>query len=151
VVRKELAAVQSSSGAQPFGTGLYTAEWNDRTYMECLRRAEALLFAGERVIVDASFREDARRRGFLAAAARWRVPVVFLHCQADREIIRQRLAQRKGDASDADWSIYEAAAATWEEPIAASEPLLHNVDSGGSLQQALAAAQLALQAAQLAR
>jgi hypothetical protein len=151
VVRKELAAVKSSRGTQPFGTGLYTAEWNDRTYVECLGRAEALLFAGERVIIDASFREDARRRDFLAAAARWRVPIVFLHCQADREIIHQRLAQRKGDASDADWSIYEAAAEAWEEPSAATEAILSNVDSGGSLQQALATAELALRTAHLVR
>ena len=44
---------------------LYSADWNERTYAECLRRAEHLLFAGNRVIVDATFREEQKRHIFL--------------------------------------------------------------------------------------
>ena len=54
--------------ALPFEEGIYTPEWTERTYAECLRRAEALLFEGRHVIVDASFSEDD------AAAHSWRRP-----------------------------------------------------------------------------
>ena len=40
----------TASGGPPspaaFGEGLYSAEWNEQTYAECLRRAEDVLFEG---------------------------------------------------------------------------------------------------------
>jgi uncharacterized protein len=39
-----------------------------------------------------------------------------LLCRADPAVIRARLAARHGDVSDADWGVYEAAAARWQEP-----------------------------------
>jgi predicted kinase len=85
--------------------GIYTAGWTDRTYAECLSRAERLLFEVHRIIVDANFREDRRRRAFLEASARLAVPAVFLLCQAHPEVVRQRQVGRRDDASDVDWSI----------------------------------------------
>ncbi|MCE9529617.1 MAG: AAA family ATPase [Planctomycetes bacterium] len=46
VVRKELAALADSA------VSIYTDDWHERTYKECLRRADAFLFEGKRVIVD---------------------------------------------------------------------------------------------------
>src|SRR5204862_85119 len=71
-----------------YGAGLYSPEWTERTYAECLRRAEALLFEGQRVVVDATFGDDGRRRTFLEAAGRWAVPAVILLCEADPETVR---------------------------------------------------------------
>src|SRR5262249_44885516 len=73
-VRKELAG-QSAEAARPqeLNTGIYTPEWTERTYAECLRRAELMFFAGKRVVVDATFREEKRREAFLGAAQRWGV------------------------------------------------------------------------------
>ena len=85
---------------------LYTVAWNERTYGECLHRAEQLLFEGQRVIVDATFREEKKRQTFLNAALRCGVPALILLCRAEPETVRRRLEQRKGDVSDADWSIY---------------------------------------------
>src|SRR5262249_20569256 len=65
VVRKELAGASE---------GIYTPEWAERTYAECLRRAEQVLFEGQRPLVDATFREERWRRDFLALADRWGVP-----------------------------------------------------------------------------
>ncbi|MFQ5913064.1 MAG: AAA family ATPase [Nitrospinota bacterium] len=115
VVRKELAGVRErEETAAPFGEGIYTDEWNDRTYTACLERAEAHLFEGKRVLVDASFREERRRRAFLEAAHRWGVPVLFLQCEADAELVKARLERRGRDFSDADWKIYRESAAGWE-------------------------------------
>jgi predicted kinase len=116
VVRKQLAGVSGNKqDAQVFERGDYAPDWNDRTYRECLRQAETLLFDGKRVVVDASFREEAKRRAFLEAAARWKVPAVLLLCQADPNVVRERLANRRNDASDANWSIYLRMAESWEE------------------------------------
>lgn len=137
VVRKELAGAHGDDCRTEFGQGIYTAEWTRRTYSECLRRAEAGLFHGDRVLVDANFREENDRRVFLDVGRRWGVPTVFLLCQADREIVRDRLAHRCGDASDADWSIYETAVETWEEMGTETRSRLLTIDMGESLDLAL--------------
>jgi predicted kinase len=115
VVRKELAGVGGEECRSTFGQGIYTAAWTERTYAECLRRAEGLLFNGERVIVDANFREENQRHAFLNAATRWGAPAAFLLCQTDSNLVRSRLANRSEDVSDADWSVYEEAVTSWEE------------------------------------
>ena len=92
-VRKELAGkLVTSDASATFEQGIYTPEWTERTYAECLRRAEEHLFEGRRVVVDASFRQDAPRRQFLAAADHWGVPAMLWVCQADTEVVRQRIA-----------------------------------------------------------
>ncbi|MDP6507150.1 MAG: AAA family ATPase, partial [Planctomycetota bacterium] len=114
VVRKELAGLSPvSSGASSFGQGIYSPEWNDRTYTECLQRAEGLLLEGGRVLIDASFRDEKQRRHFLDFAHRMKVPFVIIICEASNEIVRARLARRTGDISDADWKIYLHSAAEW--------------------------------------
>jgi aminoglycoside phosphotransferase family enzyme/predicted kinase len=109
-VRKELAGVPVTSK----GRHIYTPEWSQRTYRECWRRAEQRLFEGRRVIVDATFSRERDRREFLAGARRWAVPAALIVCQADRDVVRQRLARRSGDVSDADWEVYEEAERHWE-------------------------------------
>src|SRR5262249_54499476 len=65
VVRKELAAsltlrvgIQRTPTRSVSEAEIYSSAWTDRTYAECLDRAEKLLFQGKRVIVDATFREE---------------------------------------------------------------------------------------------
>jgi uncharacterized protein len=114
-VRKGLAGLAPETpAAAAFGEGIYTPAWNDRTYAACLAEAEALVFEGERVIVDASFREAERRRAFHEAANDWGVRSLFLVCEAEPSVARARLQARTGDASDADWAVHQAAARKWE-------------------------------------
>jgi aminoglycoside phosphotransferase family enzyme/predicted kinase len=122
VVRKELAGDLR-------GEALYTAEWMDRTYAGCLRRAGELLSHGRRVIVDATFREERWRGQYLAAAVSLGVPGLLLVCEAPSELVRQRLAARTGDPSDADWSVYQKAAAAWEESGPAVRRSTHIIDT----------------------
>jgi aminoglycoside phosphotransferase family enzyme/predicted kinase len=153
VVRKDLAADADindndnvnvddtvAESASEHERGLYTPEWTERTYAECLRQAEALLFEGRRVLVDANFRREADRRRFLDAAARWCVPARLLLCQAGPEVVQSRLQQRRDDASDADWSIYLYAAASWEELGPLTRPATATIDTGQSSEQGLSRA-----------
>jgi aminoglycoside phosphotransferase family enzyme/predicted kinase len=145
VVRKELAGLpcQGQTPAQLRGS-LYTAEWNDRTYAECRRRAERLLFEENRVLVDATFREERQRQAFLDAAVRWGVPGVLLLCQAEPETVRRRLESRQGDASDADWSVYQQVAGSWEEVGEPTRSALQTISTEGSPEQVVTRALNAL-------
>jgi predicted kinase len=145
LVRKELAGVERVSAPCPFGEGIYSAQWNDRTYGECLQRSMSLLFQGRRVIIDASFREEKRRRAFIDTAARWGVPVLFLVCRANADVIRQRLLARKNDVSDADWAVYEQAAAAWQPAQPATVQVWYEISSEGDRTEVLARARDVLQ------
>jgi aminoglycoside phosphotransferase family enzyme/predicted kinase len=145
VVRKELAGL-SAAGAARFSheEGIYTPRWTERTYAECLARAEALLFEGKRVIVDASFGRESSRRAFLEAAAQWQVPGIFLLCRADAGVVRLRLESRRGDVSDADWSIYQKAAQRWEPIASSTQSEIHVIPTNESRDCILARALAAL-------
>lgn len=118
VVRKELAGLNPTQSAKTeFGGGIYTSEWNEKTYAECLARAEKALFEGKRVVVDASFREESNRRRFLALAGDYGVPAVIFHRTAPESVVRERLSRRGANSiSDADWEVHRKFALVWEEP-----------------------------------
>jgi aminoglycoside phosphotransferase family enzyme/predicted kinase len=144
-VRKELAGLAlGATAASPFESGIYTPEWTARTYAECLRRAEALLFQGGRVLVDASFGAEAHRRLFLEAAERWCVPACLLHCRTEVDETRARLQGRRGDDSDADWSTYRQAAERWEEPSPLTLPVTESIPTTRSPEESLSRALLIL-------
>jgi aminoglycoside phosphotransferase family enzyme/predicted kinase len=132
-VRKELAG-QRGSGAGQTGAGedLYMEEWNDRTYRECLRRAGEVLFEGGRVLIDASFQRELRRRMFLDAGRRWGVVSCVILCRADADVIRERLERRKGDVSDANWAIHGEMARRWEEVGTETVAMARWIDTGGT-------------------
>jgi len=141
LVRKELAGLRPHESAHsPFEEGIYAPAWSERTYAECLCRAEKLLFEGKRVIVDANFGEEKRRQAFLDAAARLAVPVVFLLCQAEADVARRRLESRRDDASDADWSVHRKATERWEGIGPATRGVVCEVPTGGTKDHALARA-----------
>lgn len=116
VVRKELAGIHAQDKTpKELRASLYATEWNARTYAECMRKAESLLWKGKRVLVDATFREERQRTAFLEMAVRWGVPTGVLLCEAKPETVRTRLEERREDASDADWSVYLQVAQQWEK------------------------------------
>jgi aminoglycoside phosphotransferase family enzyme/predicted kinase len=137
-VRKELAGLAAGESARAaLDEGIYTAAWTERTYAECLARAEQLLFEGDRVIIDAGFAQEAKRRAFLEAAASLGVPALLLICQAGADVVRQRLDSRRGDASDADWSVYQTAFARWEEIGPDTREHVRHVSTMGARDQVL--------------
>jgi aminoglycoside phosphotransferase family enzyme/predicted kinase len=137
-VRKELAARAgvNTLGAG-FAEGIYASPWTERTYAECLRWAGDLLFRGERVIVDANFREEKQRCMFLDMARRAGVPTVLLLCRAKEETVRKRLQSRRGDASDANWDVHQRLAAQWEEIGEETRRSLREIDTEGNEREVL--------------
>jgi aminoglycoside phosphotransferase family enzyme/predicted kinase len=145
VMRKDLAGLCSQEPAPPqLREALYTQEWNARTYAACLRRAEELLFAGKRVIVDATFREEKQRQTFLEAAVRWGVPGGILLCRTEPETVRKRLERRQRDASDADWAIYLLVAQNWEKVGVSTRGVCQFISTEGNPEEGLCRALEAL-------
>jgi aminoglycoside phosphotransferase family enzyme/predicted kinase len=149
-VRKRLAGLDPLAKQRPdIDEGIYTGEWSERTYAACLERAADVCRAGGRALVDATFVESHRREKFVEAAIAWGVPVILLVVHAPSELIRERLAARTGDPSDADWSVYEALRAKWS-PV---DPMLcrsSRIDASGSPRDMLNEAIRALANAKLA-
>lgn len=151
VIRKQLAGLEPTEpGSHYEGGSIYTQEWTDRTYGECLARAERALRAGTRVVVDATFIDAERRHAFVVLARRLGVPIVTLLCELDPSTARERLEARTGDASDADVAVYERA----RERIDAMTPAdgwVESVSTDGTPDEAYAQAHAVLVRARLAR
>ncbi|HLN68262.1 MAG TPA: AAA family ATPase [Streptosporangiaceae bacterium] len=118
-IRKELAGLPAQTSARrPYGSGLYTAGWTERTYAELLHRAAVLLARGESVIADASFISAPQRAAAAAAAAGVSADLVQLRCTASRELAARRMSARASGASDADQAVaaeMEAVAEPWPD------------------------------------
>ncbi|WP_346106261.1 bifunctional aminoglycoside phosphotransferase/ATP-binding protein [Nonomuraea maheshkhaliensis] len=141
-VRKELAGIAAEQPAPaPFGEGIYSREWTERTYHELLSRAEALLLHGEPVILDASWSDAGQREAAEDLGRRTFSDLVALRCTALPQLIAERLVHREGGMSDADQVIAAAITAT-----AASWPDAIEIDTSVSPEQALERALVAIHA-----
>jgi len=133
VIRKQWAAAEGI-------TDLYTPQTSERTYAECLRQAEVLLFEGRRVLIDATFREEKKRRLFVDLANRLGVPLGLFICRARPETVRARLEARQGDASEADWSVHARLRQEWEDPEPAGFLRLGVIETDGGIEGSLSLA-----------
>lgn len=115
VVRKELAGLPPEATTRDAqDSGIYTPEWTERTYNECRHRAEHILRQGGRVIVDANFPDEHRRWAFVQLAHQLAIPVLILWCRVSRDVAKQRILDRRGDASDATTRTFDALEARWQ-------------------------------------
>lgn len=140
VVRKKLAGLRPDT-PQPaaWGEGIYTAEHHRRTYDELHQRAAERLLAGERVILDASYREAAWRREARDTAQRAGAPFLLLETACPESIVRERLAGRGAGPSDGRLELLEAQRRGSEpvgEEVAPGEHAV--IDTGASLAAAVA-------------
>lgn len=142
VLRKQLTA------SYP-GENVYSEAWTERTYAAMFTQTEQFFWQGRRVLIDANFREDGWRRLFLDAAQRWCVPAFFIHCQAAPDVIRERLAARKNDASDADWKVYQTLQSQWQPLSHVVRSMAIPLDTSGQVGDSEAALRAALQSAGL--
>ncbi len=83
----------------------YEPETNARVYDALYREAAAALTSGQAVIADAAFLRVEEREAIAAAARIVRVQFSGLWLEAPANLLEQRLADRRGDASDADVAV----------------------------------------------
>jgi len=84
----------------------YTAAETRRVYDELLRRAGRRLETGAPAALDGTFGTRAYRVHARAVAADAGVPFRLMKVECDPATVRDRMAARTGDASDADFAIH---------------------------------------------
>jgi predicted kinase len=107
VERKRLHGLAPLADSRAAGRDLYTPESTQQTYARLFLLARRLLCAGWPVVLDAAFLRRVEREQAHALAAELQVPFAILDCDAPPESLRQRLAARTGDASEADLRVLE--------------------------------------------
>jgi aminoglycoside phosphotransferase family enzyme/predicted kinase len=98
VERKRLFGVPQT---QKLPERAYAPEVSDQVYAMCRKRALMALQAGQAVIVDAVHAKPAEREALAALAAKEGVAFTGLWLEAPPEVMRQRVASRTRDVSDA--------------------------------------------------
>jgi aminoglycoside phosphotransferase family enzyme/predicted kinase len=143
--RKRLAGLATTAGSgSPLGGGLYSAEWNARTYDRLLRAAGNVLASGRIAIVDATFLEASQRDPFRALAAERGVACHHIECTAPEAVLRERILRRRaegGDPSEADLAVLERQLARRDMPGQGADAPLVVIDTAAAdtVQRALAA------------
>jgi uncharacterized protein len=86
----------------------YAPEVSHEVYAICRKRALMALAGGQAVIVDAVHAKQEEREALAALAGKAGVPFTGLWLDAPPEVLRQRVAARTGDASDATVRVIDA-------------------------------------------
>jgi aminoglycoside phosphotransferase family enzyme/predicted kinase len=148
VERKRLAGLAAHEDSRsPPDAGIYTLEFNERTYRRLLDCAAATLAAGEPAIVDAAFLRGHERRAFLGLAQERNAPFAIVHCHAPDAVLRDRVGARAAsghDASEAGLAVLARQPSYWE--AFGSDEQRHVVAVDTSDASAIAAATAALAA-----
>jgi uncharacterized protein len=134
VERKRLSGLGAleASHSTP-GGGIYTQEFNARTYDHLRACAGAALAGGFGIVVDAANLRRHERQSFRELAARHGARFALVHCTAAPATLRNRVASRQSggdDASEATLELLERQPAYWE-PIGPEETAgLFALDTG---------------------
>jgi aminoglycoside phosphotransferase family enzyme/predicted kinase len=123
----------------PLPQAAYTPAVSRQVYEDLGTRAAAALRAGYSTVIDAVALREEERHAFAAIAAAAGVPFTGLWLEASAETMRERITERRTDASDATAEIL-------------GQQLAHNpgsldwigIDAGGAPEATLAAARRAL-------
>ena len=106
----------------------YEPECSEQVYRALIARAERLAAAGVTVVTDAVFARPDERRRIAAAAEAACVPFHGFWLDAPPELLRERVARRRGGPSDATLSVLDAQLSrqpgqiTWTRLDATSRP-----------------------------
>lgn len=134
VERKRLFGLRpEESGKAAPGEGIYSASAGRKTYARLRQLAAILLGDDYPVIIDAACLRRDQREPFYALAQEKGVPMVLLEFSAPEATLRQRIVNRKGNASDADLAVLEQQLTQWEPLAEEEKPYLLSVDTGGAL------------------
>lgn len=127
--RKKLAGVRESARLPQ---SYYTKEWSIKVYQILFYKAQMALNSGATVIIDAVFHEEEQRIKVQDIACRENVLFSGCWLEAPTTILKQRISQRRNDASDADVQVLQ------KQLLKATGFLKWaHIDAGGTLTQTI--------------
>jgi uncharacterized protein len=120
VERKRLAGLEPlANTGSGIASGLYSSEFNRRTFTRLAELASTVVQAGFPVILDATFLRRSEREQFRALAESLGVSFVICDFPADEATCRQRIRRRMQEKADAS----EATEAVLDRQLRMREPL----------------------------
>ena len=115
VERKRLFKITPTTNiSEKVDSGIYSSDASQRTYKKLLELTSMIIKSGYSVIVDAAFLKREQREPFQKIAKRLKIPYIILEITAPAETLRQRIALRKNDVSDADLVVLEHQLSNWQ-------------------------------------
>lgn len=145
VVRKQLAGIDPQDEQKvPFGTGIYSQEWTDRTYRALLFEAKRELARGNSIIIDASWSKASHRAEARELAAAREALFGIVECTAPSHVLEARLSKPTRRITDGRIELLEDQRAFYEAPDAAEVDVLVQIDTSGDFHLAVTRAYDAL-------
>ncbi|MDM0045079.1 AAA family ATPase [Variovorax dokdonensis] len=120
VERKRLFGMGALESSRARGVDIYSGPATEKTYARLFELAGQVLDAGFSAVIDAAFLRRSERDAARELARRRGVGFEILACEAPEATLRQRLASRKADASEADAFVLRRLAAA-VEPLTPEE------------------------------
>jgi len=115
VERKRLfEATLTNKTSNEINAGIYSEQASQQTYAKLAELTSQVISAGYSVIVDAAFLKHEQREPFQQLAERLGVAYIILEITAPADVLRQRIAERQNDVSDADLAVLEHQLANWQ-------------------------------------
>jgi predicted kinase len=103
----------------------YSSVETQDVYAEITERAGNHLASGRSVVLDGTFRRMAQRQRVRLTAAAAGADYLPLKVECEMAVVKERIAQREGDASDADFEIHEQVREQFE-PVPRDVPRIDN-------------------------
>ena len=128
VERKRLFGLGTLESSRARVGDIYSPEATRRTYARLHELARELLAAGFPVIVDAAFLKREERETFRKLAQSMSVPFAIASLHAGDSMLRERIRQRRNDASEADVAVLDMLQAT-QQPLSLGRTRLSQRDS----------------------
>ncbi len=137
VLRKQLAGLDPQQEQRvPFGTGIYSSEWTERTYTTLLDEARGELARGNSIILDASWSKARHRSLAREIAAEREALFAIVECRAPEELLVARLSKPSRQITDGRIELLDEQRAVYEVPTSDEAELLVQIDTSGAFERA---------------
>jgi aminoglycoside phosphotransferase family enzyme/predicted kinase len=137
VVRKELAGIDPRDERKvPFGEGIYSSDWTERTYRALIDQARSELARGNSIVLDASWSNPGYRARAREAAREREALFIIVECTAPDDVLRSRLRRPSRSITDGRLELLDDQRSAYRAPEREEADRLVRVDTSGTFEEA---------------
>lgn len=137
VVRKQLAGIDPEKEQKvPFGEGIYSPDWTEKTYNALIEEAASELARGNSIVLDASWSKAEQRARAREVARRWEASFIIVECTVGEEVLERRLSKPSRSITDGRVELLDEQSAAYERPEPDEADRLVRVDTSGAFEEA---------------